>query len=148
MIYRRRVPIEFNHCDPAGIVFYPRYFEMTNSVVENFFREVMEYPFARMMAEGVGTPTVRVEMDFRAPSRLGEVLDWTLEVRRLGRSSAKLRIAAHGPGKTGPGEAAELRLRGEVTLVFASLAGGSLVWPDPIWSRLETARQREPNEPA
>ena len=144
MIYRRAIPIEFNHCDPAGIVFYPRYFEMTNSVVENFFREAMDYPFARMMAEGVGTPTVKIEMEFRAPSRLGEVVDWTLEVRRVGRSSARLRITAHGPG-----ERPELRLRGELTLVFASLrGGGALPWPDPIWSRLETVRQREPNEPA
>ena len=140
MIYRRKIPIEFNHCDPAGIVFYPRYLEMTNSMVENFFREVMDYPFARMMSEGVGTPTVRLEMEFRAPSRLGEVLDWTLAVRRIGRTSARLRIAAHG--------GAELRLNGDLTLVFASLAGKALPWPDPIWSRLETIRQREPNEPA
>jgi 4-hydroxybenzoyl-CoA thioesterase len=140
MNYRRKIPIEFNHCDPAGIVFYPRYLEMTNSLVENFFRERMDYPFARMMAEGVGTPTVKLEMDFKSPSRLGEVLDWTLEVRRLGRTSAKLRIMAEGEGK--------LRLQGHVTLVFASLAGKALPWPDPIWSRLETMRQREPNEPA
>ena len=25
--------VRFQHCDPAGIVFYPRYFEMLNSVV-------------------------------------------------------------------------------------------------------------------
>lgn len=140
MIYRRKIPIEFNHCDPAGIVFYPRYLEMTNSMVENFFREVMDYPFARMMSEGVGTPTVRLEMEFRAPSRLGEVLDWTLAVRRIGRTSARLRISAHG--------GTELRLNGDLTLVFASLEGRALPWPDPIWSRLETIRQREPNEPA
>ena len=141
MIYRRKIPVEFNHCDPAGIVFYPRYLEMTNSLVENFFREVMDYPFARMMGEGVGTPTVKLSMDFRAPSRLGEVLDWTLSVLRIGRTSAKLRIVAHGSD-------AKLRLQGEVTLVFAALTGKALPWPDPIWSRLETMRQREPNEPA
>ena len=140
MIYRRTIPVEFNHCDPAGIVFYPRYLEMTNSLVENFFREMMGYPFARMMSEGVGTPTVKLEMDFKSPSHLGDLLDWTLEVRRLGRTSAKLRISAEGEGK--------LRLQGHVTLVFASLAGKALPWPDPIWSRLETMRQREPNEPA
>ena len=141
MNYKRRIPVEFNHCDPAGIVFYPRYLEMTNSLVENFFRETMDYPFARMMGEGVGTPTVKLAMDFRAPSKLGEVLDWTLSVLRIGRTSAKLRITAHGPD-------AKLRLQGEVTLVFMALQGKSLPWPDPIWSRLETMRQREPNEPA
>lgn len=140
MIYRRKIPIEFNHCDPAGIVFYPRYLEMTNSLVENFFREVMDYPFARMMGEGVGTPTVKLDMEFRAASKLGEVLDWTLAVKRIGRTSAKLRIQAHGGDR--------LRLQGDLTLVFAALGGKALPWPDPIWSRLETMRQREPNEPA
>ena len=43
MLYHRLYPIEFNHCDPAGIVFYPRYFEMTNSVVENFFADEVVY---------------------------------------------------------------------------------------------------------
>ena len=52
MAYARTIPVEFNHCDPAGIVFYPRYFEMVNSVVENFFLEDVGYSFARMMAEG------------------------------------------------------------------------------------------------
>ena len=49
MIYYRTIQVEFNHCDPAGIVFYPRYFEMTNSVVEIFFREVVRHSYADMM---------------------------------------------------------------------------------------------------
>ncbi|MFD1807906.1 hypothetical protein ACFSHQ_06310 [Gemmobacter lanyuensis] len=44
MIYRRPIQIEFNHCDPAGIVFYPRYFEMTNSVIENFLPRCCTIP--------------------------------------------------------------------------------------------------------
>ncbi len=142
MTYRRPIPVEFNHCDPAGIVFYPRYFEMINSVVENFFREAMGYPFAGMMADNRGVPVVRIEVEFRAPSRLGEVLDWTLEVLRVGGSSARLRVAARGP------EDGEPRLGGEVTLVFASLDDGARPWPDPVRSRLEAARTREPHEPA
>ena len=46
MSYRRTIPVEFNHCDPAGIVFYARYFEMTNSVCENFFAEVVRRSYA------------------------------------------------------------------------------------------------------
>jgi 4-hydroxybenzoyl-CoA thioesterase len=85
MSYRRQIRVEFNHCDPAGIVFYPRYFEMTNSVLENFFREEVGYSYHAMMADGIGVPTARIETDFRAPSRLGDVLDWTLVVETAGR---------------------------------------------------------------
>ena len=59
MSYTRLIQIEFNHCDPAGIVFYPRYFEMTNSVVENFFADVVGRSFAQMHSgQGGGTSCV------------------------------------------------------------------------------------------
>src|SRR5260370_493059 len=32
-----QVQVLFRHCDPAGIVFYPRYFEMVNDLVEEWF---------------------------------------------------------------------------------------------------------------
>jgi 4-hydroxybenzoyl-CoA thioesterase len=140
MPYRRRIPVEFNHCDPHGIVFYPRYFEMTNSLVENFFREEIGYPFARLMAEGLGVPTVRIEMEFRSPSRLGEVLDWTLAVLRVGGSSARLRVEARGDGR--------LRLGGETVLVFAAKEGGARAWPEQVRSLLDGLRQRDLDEPA
>jgi 4-hydroxybenzoyl-CoA thioesterase len=121
MTYRRRIAVEFNHCDPAGIVFYPRYFEMTNSVVENFFREVAGFSFARMTAEGRGVPTARIEIDFTAPSRLGDALDFALDVVRLGRTSVRLRIAAASAG--------EARLGGLFTLVWCDAAGRPDPWP-------------------
>lgn len=140
MTYRRQIPVEFNHCDPHGIVFYPRYFEMLNSVVENFFREAMDYSFARMTSDGFGVPTIRIGIEFRAPSRLGEVLDWTLSVRRFGRSSVLLRISAHGGG--------QLRLSSDVTLVFAAREGGARSWPEPVRSRLESMHPGDADEPA
>ncbi len=67
-MYRREIRIEFNHCDPAGIVFFPRYFEMLNSQVENFFRDVLDYPFEKMMfGDGHAVPTVHFEIAFAIP---------------------------------------------------------------------------------
>ena len=109
MTFTLPIRIGFNHCDPAGIVFYPRYFEMMNQAVETFFREVADYPFERMVATGNGVPTARVEVDFRIPSRLGEVLDWTLDITRVGRTSVTFAVtAAQGP---------EQRLTATLTLV-------------------------------
>jgi 4-hydroxybenzoyl-CoA thioesterase len=94
MSYRRQIRVEFNHCDPAGIVFYPRYFEMTNSVLENFFREEVGYSYHAMMEDGIGVPTARIETDF-APRRV-LAMCWTgcLVVERLGGSSVTFRLAA------------------------------------------------------
>lgn len=128
MSYRRQTRIEFNHCDPAGIVFYPRYFEMTNSVCENFFREEVGYSFHAMMADGISVPTARVETDFRAPSRLGDLLDWVLVVGRLGGSSVTFRLAADC--------GAEHRLTARLTLVWLGPDHRPARWPDRIRAAL------------
>ncbi|MDO5604057.1 MAG: thioesterase family protein [Paracoccus sp. (in: a-proteobacteria)] len=128
MSYRREIRIEFNHCDPAGIVFFPRYYEMANSVIENFFRDAVGYPFERMMAEGAGSPTARIETDFRAPSRLGEMIGWTLRLRRLGGSSATFEMRAEGGGVT--------RLITTHVLVWLTPAGRPGPWPDTIREKL------------
>jgi 4-hydroxybenzoyl-CoA thioesterase len=96
MTYHRQMRVEFNHCDPAGIVFYPRYFEMSNSLCENFFRDELNLPYEVMMAAETGVPTVRIEAEFKAPSRLGEVLDWALSVEHIGASSVRLRAEVAG----------------------------------------------------
>jgi 4-hydroxybenzoyl-CoA thioesterase len=128
MSYARQIRVEFNHCDPAGIVFYPRYFEMTNSVCENFFREVVGYSYQAMMADGIGVPTARIETDFRAPSRLGDLLDWVLVVERLGGSSATIRLEA----RCGQ----DHRLTALLTLVWLSASRRPGRWPDPIRAAL------------
>ena len=131
MLYRRPYPIEFNHCDPAGIVFYPRYFEMTNHVCENFFREAVGVSFGAMMKQGAGVPTVRIETDFRAPSRLGDVLEVTLEVVRLGASSVTFELMGACEG--------QVRLVVLLTLVWVKAEAGvpvPQVWPQAMRVKL------------
>jgi 4-hydroxybenzoyl-CoA thioesterase len=133
MSYTRTIPVEFNHCDPAGIVFYPRYFEMTNSVVENFFADEAGHSFARMMAEGQGVPTARVETNFHAPSRLGDRLDFTLDVARIGGASITVTLTARC--------AQELRITADLTLVWVQ-SGRPAPWPEALRSRLATHLER------
>lgn len=136
MTYAKQIRVEFNHCDPAGIVFYPRYYEMTNSTVENFFRDEIGWPFEAMMAQGIGVPTVRIETDFRAPSRLGDLLDWTLHLTRLGHASATLRLTA----TCGPEE----RLTVTLTLVWLGPDHRPAPWPAAVRPRLAAHLQETP----
>lgn len=129
MSYKRLIQIEFNHCDPAGMVFYPRYFEMTNSVTENFFSDVLDYPYARLtMEEGYGVPTARIEVNFHAPSRLGEKLEFSLEITRIGRSSVSFRQTAEAGGIR--------RLTADLTLVYLNPRGESEPWPDNVRAKM------------
>ena len=128
MIYTRIMPVEFNHCDPAGIVFYPRYFEMTNSLVENFFADMMGYSFGAMMDAGQGVPTARLEVNFKAPSRLGEKLQWALQVVRVGGSSVNFVATAMVDD--------QLRLTADLTLVWV-VGEKSTRWPDAMRTRFK-----------
>ena len=95
-VFKSSVTVRFSHCDPAGIVFFPRYFEMINGVVEDWLAQALDWPFAYMINErNEGLPTVDVQCRFMHPSRLGDVLDFELSVAALGRSSCRLNIAAY-----------------------------------------------------
>jgi 4-hydroxybenzoyl-CoA thioesterase len=132
--------IRFRDCDPAGIVFYPRYFEMMNDLVETFLDDAIGWSFARLhLEEGLGVPMGTISARFEAPSRLGDVLTWTLAISRMGRSTADLVMVAVG-------DDGRQRLRAEGTLVCVNLeAMKSRRWPDEIRARL--AAYLEEKEP-
>lgn len=114
----------FKHCDPAGIVFYPRYFEMVNDAVEQFFNDALSLPFETMHPDW-GVPTIAINIQFRAPSRHGDMLEIALQPAHLGATSLKLVIAATCGD--------ELRFDAHHTLVHVE--GHTLKpapWPDTI----------------
>lgn len=78
--------IRFQHIDYAGIVFYPRFLEMLNGIVEDWFEEALDRPFSKMH-ETNGIPTVDLKVQFKKAARLGETLTKKLWVKKLGDSS-------------------------------------------------------------
>ncbi|WP_066735893.1 thioesterase family protein [Cupriavidus sp. D384] len=97
-VFRNHVRIRFKHCDAAGIVFYPRYFEMLNDFVEDWFADALDWPFGVMHgAAHAGIPTAELQCRFEAPSRLGELLTRELRVTHIGRSSFAVEIRFAGP---------------------------------------------------
>ncbi|WP_375257799.1 acyl-CoA thioesterase [Citreimonas sp.] len=129
--FTHRTDVMFQHCDPAGIVFYPRYFEMINAVVEVFFDRALDWSFATLHGtERMGVPMGRIAADFHAASRLGDVLDWTLTIDRLGRASADIEI-------TGTcGDEPRLSVRGTLVLVDLDRMK-SRPWPEERRAGLE-----------
>jgi 4-hydroxybenzoyl-CoA thioesterase len=122
--------VRFQHCDPAGIVFYPRYFEMVTALVEEWFAQRLGVPFEALHGPlGAAVPTASIKVDFHAPSRLGDALEFRLTPIRIGRSSVGLSIEAHC--------GAEKRLTLESTLVFTK-EGASKPdsWPEDLRARI------------
>jgi 4-hydroxybenzoyl-CoA thioesterase len=116
--FRATRTVRFSDCDPAGIVFFPQYLVMLNGFVEQWFDEALGIRYATLIgARRTGLPTVRLEVDFTAVSRHGDLLSLQLEVEKLGRSSLALR---HEVRAADAGD--ELRLRARQVLVCTSLA--------------------------
>jgi 4-hydroxybenzoyl-CoA thioesterase len=86
---QRFVTIEWGDCDPAGIVFYPRYFAMFDASTAALFAVALGYDkFAMRLRLGVvGFPMVETSARFLRPSRYGETVSIESRVIRLGRSS-------------------------------------------------------------
>jgi 4-hydroxybenzoyl-CoA thioesterase len=91
--FERPLTIRFSHCDPAGIVFYPRYFAMFNDLVEDWVTEGLGIPYAELLgARRTGLPTVSLTTQFSAISRMGERVMLGLTLDHIGRSSLRLTL--------------------------------------------------------
>ncbi len=131
MAYTLPITIRFQHCDMAGIVFYPRYFEMFNLVVEQWFEAVIGVGFNRLHTTlRLGVPLVRIETDFKTMSRLEDIVEFTLTVNRVGTSSLNCTITGSCAG--------ELRCAADMTLVCVNLdTATKQEWPAFIRTKFE-----------
>ena len=85
--------IRFSQCDPAGIVFYPQYFVMFNDLMEAWVDHGLGIGFNDLITRRrIGLPTVRLEADFRAVSRMGDSVILSLAVERIGARSLGLAL--------------------------------------------------------
>ncbi|TBX69912.1 acyl-CoA thioesterase [Flavobacterium silvisoli] len=112
--FTKQEKIRFKHVDYAGIVFYPRFLEMLNDLVEDWFEEALDRPFSKIH-ETNGIPTVDLKVQFKKAARIGEILTKKLWVIKLGGSSVHC-------GFRFEDEQGNTCLEGEVTLVNVAIA--------------------------
>ena len=113
MKFIKQEKIRFKHIDYAGIVFYPRFLEMLNDLVEDWFEEALERPFSKIH-ETNGIPTVDLKVQFKNAARIGEILTKSLWVKELKNSSIIC-------GFQFINEKEKTVLEGEVTLVNVAI---------------------------
>ena len=140
MSFQVSKPIRFAYCDPAGIVFYPRYVELCNEVVEDWFEQGLGIGFRALHEDHrLGIPAARLEIDFQAPSRLGDSLDFELSVVALGRSSITLEIIARCDGRP------RLQIRLKIVVVSSDTLRPIAI--DQAWrDRFSAYLQQQPSE--
>ena len=121
-VFRHHRTVTFGECDPAGVVYYPVFFDWFHQAMEAWFAEALGQPYAQVLRT-VGFPAARTGADFRRPCRLGEPLAVEVRLDRLGGSSFTLAFTVVGAAD------GEVRATGETVCVCipaaAALSGAA-----------------------
>ena len=137
--YRRQLTIEWGQCDPAGIVFNSRFFEIFDAGTWHMFEAVLGVkPHELAGAFGIiGIPLVDARANFMKPIKFGDVVEMTSRVSEFRRSSFDIehRLSVGG----------ELAVEGGETRVWASRSKddpekiGGIAIPPEIIAKFERA---------
>ncbi len=88
MAHRHARTVRFGEVDPAGLAFYPRFYEYFHDAFEDFFTFALGLPYAELVgAQRLGFPAVHVETDFRKPLRHGDAIEVLVAVAAIGTRS-------------------------------------------------------------
>ena len=134
-VWRTEVRIRFSHCDPAGIVYFARYFDIMNGVVEDWFSSALGLEYAEFIGpRRIGLGYAACHADFAAPGFMGDRLAFAVLVERVGGASVALAIHAYR------GEASILSAR--MTIVTTSLVEHrAITIPDDLRAALTRYRE-------
>lgn len=89
----RTIQIEWGDCDPAGIVFYPRYFAMFDASTTLLFQRALGMTKYEMLKKygSAGYPMVDTRARFILPNRFGDEVVIETTVTEFRRSSFDIR---------------------------------------------------------
>jgi 4-hydroxybenzoyl-CoA thioesterase len=117
--------IRFQHCDPAGIVFYPQYFYLLSEAMEDFMAAAGKPQHEQITTKRRGWPIVKLDVDFVRMSRYGDRVAIDVFVRRIGGASLCLDYVVRGDDGD--------RLKASTTLVHVDLATDkAIAIPDDV----------------
>jgi 4-hydroxybenzoyl-CoA thioesterase len=89
---RRTIHIEWGDCDPARIVYFPRYLEYFDACTAGLFKKVGLPKRQMLKSYGiVGIPLVDLQVSFKAPSRFSDTVVVESEITEWRRSSFSVR---------------------------------------------------------
>ena len=92
-VNRRVIRIEWGDCDPAGIVYFPRYVEYFDICTARLFEAALGMNKHQMLEalDMAGFPMVDLSVRFMIPSAFGDDVTVESAVAEFGRSSFKVR---------------------------------------------------------
>jgi 4-hydroxybenzoyl-CoA thioesterase len=88
---RKEIQVEWGDCDPAGIVYFPRFFEYFDAATNALFESV-GFRKAEMLEHYglLGIPLVEASAQFYVPASFGERVTIETQIVEWGRSSFRV----------------------------------------------------------
>jgi 4-hydroxybenzoyl-CoA thioesterase len=112
--FRRQLTVEWGQCDPAGIVFNSRFFEMFDVSTWMLFEAALDVTAHELAATFgiIGIPLVDARANFLKPAKFGDIVEVASRVSEFRRSSFDVehRLTVGG----------ELAVEGSETRVWAA----------------------------
>lgn len=134
-VWRRSVPIRFSHCDPAGIVYFAKYFDIANGVVEDWFAAALHLRYHDFIgARRAGLGFVNVTCDFVRPGMMGDEVIFAVMVEGVGTAAIRLVIDAYREGEV----VLAMRL---VMATTSLLVHRAIPVPDDLRDAIETYKE-------
>lgn len=134
-MFTTTILVRFGDLDAAGIAYYPNLVNFLHEAFEDFFTGHVGRTLPDVFDEGLGCPTVKLEMEFVSPVRYGDHVEVGVVIEHVGTSSVRIRYSGSVEG----------------TPVF--LARNTVVWVDmktftptavPDWLRERFEAAMEP----
>ena len=125
-IFRRQLTVEWGQCDPAGIVFNPRFFEMFDASSWLLFEAALGVKPQELAATYgiIGIALVDARANFLKPAKFGDAVEIASRVSEFRRSSFDVehRLSVNG----------ELAVEGGETRVWAVMDPAGKIVTKPI----------------
>ena len=98
-MFTTSILVRFGDLDAAGIAYYPNLVNFLHESFEDFFAGHVGRPYPEVYREGMGFPTVKVEMEFLSPVRYGDQVRIGVVVEHIGRTSLRVRYEGSVEGR-------------------------------------------------
>jgi 4-hydroxybenzoyl-CoA thioesterase len=132
--FETQILVRFCDLDPAGIAYYPNLVNFLHVAFEDFFAGFVGRPYPEVFKEGLGFPTVKVEMEYLSPVHYGDRVGVKVIVEHVGRSSVRFRYEGSVSGQP-------VFLARNTAVVVNMRDFRPISIPDPLRARLHAAME-------
>ena len=88
--------VRFGECDPAGVVYYPVFFNWYHELMEAWFEQELKISYAQCIKK-IGFPAKNIQTEFFRPCAMGEQIRLELYLSRRTARSITLEVDIWGP---------------------------------------------------